>query len=158
MRVLRADGLARIAWFNLGVSYGKSKEWEHGVVCFLIAALISPGDSEAWANALVCFISCLRAENPAGSLPVPYFGLIALAAAQWDREALFRALMDRLPPDTAEGRQIWQDLLALLADKADPPPVIRLTIGGRIVEIPLDDPEAALRAMRQSEPLPDAEA
>jgi hypothetical protein len=145
--VIRADGMASLAWFNLGVSYGASNEHQEAAVAFLIAALIRPVDAEAWANALVASILWAKNAEQETDFPQRLFGAIATAAAQFDRESFFRALVARLPSDTADGRQFWRVALGTVSEKAGIPTVMRITVDDNTVEVPLHDPDAALRIL-----------
>lgn len=151
---IRADGMSADAWFNLAISYAGPENSESAALAFLVAALIRPEDADSWACAIIRCLEWAKSlgtdiEGPSGLL-----GHLVTAAAQRDREALFRSLVARVP-DTPEGHQLWRDFIGIVAEQEMLPPVIRITVADRTIEVPLDQPEAIFELLSKAETLPD---
>jgi tetratricopeptide (TPR) repeat protein len=147
MRAIVADGMSALAWYNLGLARGASGAHEEATAAFLVVAMIQPWDTEAWANAIRECVAWSKADPAQATFAEQLFGVIAMAGAQYDREGLFRLLLERMVPDTTEGRQLLRQLFGELPMTKENKRVLRLIIEGKTLELPVDNPEKAFQIL-----------
>jgi len=96
-KIIEADALCGLAWFNQGCLLKDESNWNHAAMCYLICGLIQPNDIEAWVDAVLCAINSM--------LPSEHLALVISQAYKVNRDSflleLHRYLFASLDQETA---------------------------------------------------------
>ena len=99
------DNLCGLAWFNLGIFYGKSGKYEDASFSFITCGLVQRWDIEAWINATIC---CFNKD-----VPYHIFPLVLSTAYFFNGDNFLSSLHEKLK-DRCDG-----DMLEKLTNAID---------------------------------------
>jgi tetratricopeptide (TPR) repeat protein len=107
--IFKNDMLCSLAWFNLGLTYKESNDFDSSMFCFAFAASINLNDSQAW---LFAFLSFMNSNNNANV----YIGALILKTAyRHNGDAFLGELYYILEENNTSGKDItglFDDMLA----------------------------------------------